>query len=44
MYCQYNIHDINYISDGSRLDALTVANGIEPKLVQYNTHTIHATI
>jgi len=37
-YCPYNIHDIKYISDGSRLEALTVANGIEPTLVQSSTH------
>jgi len=29
-----NIHDIKYISDGSRLEAPTAANGIELTVVQ----------
>jgi len=29
-----NIHDIKYISDGSRLEAPTVAIGTEPTLVK----------
>jgi len=33
----YNIRDIKYISDGSRLEASTVANGIEPALVESST-------
>jgi len=33
-----------YISDGSRLEAPKVANGIESTLFQTSTHTIPATI
>jgi len=40
----YNIHDIKYILDGSRLEAPTVANGIEPTLVKSSTHKIPVTI
>jgi len=39
-----NIHDIKYISDGNRLEAPTVANGIKPTLVKSSTHKIPATI
>jgi len=39
-----NIHDVNYISDGSRLEAPTVANGIEPTLVRSSIYIIPAII
>jgi len=35
--CPYNIHDIKYISDGSRLEAPTVGNVTELTLVQSST-------
>jgi len=43
LHISYNIHDIEYISDGSRLEAPTVANGIEPTLFQSNTPYIPET-
>jgi len=44
--CLYNMHDVKYISDESRLEAPTVANLIQHTLVQSSrpTHTIPATI
>jgi len=39
----YNMHDIEYVSDGRRLEAPTVAIGIELWLVQSSTLYIPAT-
>jgi len=36
--CRYNIHDIKYISDGTRLEAPTIAHGIESTSVRYSIH------
>jgi len=38
--CPYNIQDIKYISDGSRLEVPTVASGIEPMLAN-QVHNIY---
>jgi len=43
-YCPYNIHDIQYISDGSRLEVLMVANGIKSTLAPSSKRKIPASI